>query len=126
MLKARGIYTALLTRGDRKVQLQRLAEADLAELFTSVTVVDEKTAEKYTRISVAAHATPGQTWVVGNSYKTDIAPARRAGMMTILVPRHTWDYDKGRLARTDLIAHDLRRVSTFLLRLVSGHEKQAR
>ena len=59
--------------------------------------------------------TPGRTWMVGNSPKSDINPALAAGLNAVYVPHdRTWHLEKtelaegpGRLLRVDRFA-DLR------------------
>jgi putative hydrolase of the HAD superfamily len=37
---------------------------------------------------------PGQTWMIGNSPRSDINPAKAAGLRTVFIPYHTtWQHE---------------------------------
>jgi putative hydrolase of the HAD superfamily len=90
LLRRRNISAALLTRGDRKVQLQRINESGLTNLFNTIRIVREKSVGNYRSLARAAAALPGDCWAVGNSFKSDVVPALKAGMISIFIPRRTW------------------------------------
>jgi len=84
----------LLTKGRDEEQLGKLARSGLAHYFHTVEVVFEKSVDTY-RDMVAKHQlSPGQTWMIGNSPRSDINPARAAGLGTVFIPYHTtWQHE---------------------------------
>ncbi len=85
----------LFTKGHPDEQKLKLDRSGLARYFEHCEVVREKDAENY-RSVVAAHSMDrSETWMVGNSQKSDINPALEAGLNAVLVPhRHTWSLEK--------------------------------
>ena len=81
----------LVTKGDRREQLDKLHRSGLADLFTAVEVPAEKDAAMY-RALVARHACPaGATWMIGNSPRSDVNPAMAAGLHSVFIPHDfTW------------------------------------
>lgn len=81
----------LLTKGDVAEQQRKIDASSLAHHFRSVHIVAEKRAQTY-RGLVAEHGlAPAATWMIGNSPRSDILPARRAGLNAVYIPsEHTW------------------------------------
>ena len=47
--------------------------------------------DAYARLVQERSLTPGRTWMIGNSPKSDINPALAAGLNAVFVPHaHTW------------------------------------
>ena len=52
-------------------------------------------ADAYVRLVQDRSLTPGRTWMIGNSPKSDINPALAAGLNAVFVPHaHTWVLEK--------------------------------
>jgi putative hydrolase of the HAD superfamily len=84
----------LLTKGREDEQLAKLARSGLAQYFHAVEVVFEKSVETYREVIAKHHLAPAQTWMVGNSPRSDINPARAAGLGTVFIPYHTtWQHE---------------------------------
>lgn len=82
---------ALVTKGDLLDQERKLAQSGLGELFDAVEIVSEKTPETYRGIFASLGHEPGQAMMVGNSMKSDVVPAIRAGAWGVHVPHElTW------------------------------------
>lgn len=82
----------LITKGDLLDQERKLAQSGLGELFDDVHVVSDKTASTYAHI-FAAHDTAHQM-MVGNSLKSDVIPALKAGLWGVHIPHElTWAYE---------------------------------
>jgi putative hydrolase of the HAD superfamily len=94
-LKADGIRLALLTKGDRELQLRRIEQSRLEPFFEVVQIVHEKTPESIAsvvdRLGVAAEATLS----VGNSIRSDVLPSLAAGVQPIWIEAHVWEYEHG-------------------------------
>lgn len=85
----------LFTKGRADEQLAKLARSGVAHRFDDARVVAEKHVEAFAAECVRRHADPAQTWMVGNSARSDINPARRAGLRTIHVPHPApWHRDE--------------------------------
>lgn len=85
----------LLTKGDIAMQIERLREAGLSDAFEAVHILrDEKTPQLFSALCLAYGVRPENAWSVGNSLPSDIAPAARAGLQTVLLDaRPTWAYE---------------------------------
>lgn len=84
----------LATRGELLVQKARLEQSGLARWFREIYILTEKNADTYRRIADEQHLLPQSSWVIGNSMKSDINPALKAGFNGIYIHHpHTWDYE---------------------------------
>jgi putative hydrolase of the HAD superfamily len=84
-------HLTLCTKGHSEEQLLKFARSALGPYFHGVEVLREKDAAAYRRVVERADMTPAQTWMVGNSPKSDIHPALEAGLSAVFVPHeHTW------------------------------------
>mgnify|MGYP001569271936 CR=1 FL=1 len=85
----------LFTKGHPDEQKLKLDRSGLGRYFESCEMVREKDAENYRRVVAAHQMNPAETWMVGNSPKSDINPALEAGLNAVLVPYHrTWSLEK--------------------------------
>ncbi|MEV7013628.1 HAD family hydrolase [Streptosporangium sp. NPDC051022] len=101
----------LLTKGDPEEQRRKLEASELAHHFNGVHIVAEKDVEIYLWLTGEHDLTPVNTWMIGNSPKSDILPAREAGMNAVFIPNdNTWV-----LEQTELDPDDERvlRLRTF-------------
>ncbi|TEB09878.1 HAD hydrolase-like protein [Pelotomaculum propionicicum] len=84
----------LTTRGDPELQMDRIKQSGLSCWFSKIYVLAEKNENAYRRIAFEQKISPPVSWVVGNSMKSDINPALRAGFKSIYIHHpHTWDYE---------------------------------
>lgn len=84
----------LLTKGRAEEQLGKLERSGLARFFHATEVVFEKSVETYRDVIRKYHLSPGQTWMIGNSPRSDINPAKAAGLGTVFIPYHTtWQHE---------------------------------
>ncbi len=85
---------ALFTKGRRNEQLRKLERSGLGRHFSHVEVPPEKDVAAYRRLVVAAALEPARTFMIGNSPRSDINPALRAGLRAVLIPHpHTWELE---------------------------------
>jgi putative hydrolase of the HAD superfamily len=92
-------HLILLTKGREEEQLGKLARSGLAPFFHVTEVVFEKSVETYREMIAKHRLTPGQTWMIGNSPRSDINPARAAGLGTVFIPYHTtWQHELEEIA----------------------------
>jgi putative hydrolase of the HAD superfamily len=107
----------LFTKGHPEEQRLKVDRSGLGRYFAHTAIVKEKDTAAYRSLAVERGFDPPQTWMIGNSPKSDINPALEAGLNAVLVPHaHTWvlehqdlrDGHGGRLLRVERFA-DLRR-----------------
>jgi len=85
----------LLTKGDGETQADKLARSGLGHLFDGVHVVPEKDAGVIRGLVAEYGLRPEQTWMVGNSPRSDINPALEAGIGAIHIPHpNTWNLEQ--------------------------------
>jgi putative hydrolase of the HAD superfamily len=94
----------LLTKGDREAQESKVARSGLGHLFDGVHIVPEKGADVIRRLVAEYGLQPEQTWMVGNSPRSDINPALEAGIGAIYVPHpNTWKLELEEIAGTERV-----------------------
>lgn len=92
----------LLTKGDPDEQQRKIDMSQLAHHFREIGIVPEKNDATYRRLIEMHGLTPTTSWMIGNSPKSDILPARQAGMNAVFIPnQHTWVLEHGELDHTD-------------------------
>ena len=91
-------------------QENKLWRSGLQRYFDVVTIVSDKTPKAYHRLCRELDVTPDELVMVGNSFKSDIAPALKIGASAVHIPFHTtWAHEK-----TEEFEHPkLRRISRF-------------
>lgn len=84
----------LITKGDLFDQERKLAASGLGELFSAVEIVSDKTAATYERIFTRHADGAARAMMVGNSLKSDVVPALKAGAWGVHIPAaHNWELD---------------------------------
>ena len=101
---------AVFTKGELMEQENKLWRSGLQRYFDVVSIVSNKTPEAYRHLCKELEVSPEQLVMVGNSFKSDIAPALKIGASAIHIPFHTiWAHEK-----TEEFNHErLRRISHF-------------
>ena len=107
----------LVTRGDPAEQWAKIDASGLRGRFRHIEVVRDKDEATYRRLVAAWSLEPSSTWMIGNSPRSDIAPARAAGLGAVHIPSaSTWrleladlDPDDARILRLESFA-DLTRL----------------
>jgi len=88
---ADGYRIILITKGDLFDQERKLAQSGLGDYFDAVEIVSEKTADTYARVFTRHGDGPEHAVMVGNSLKSDVVPALKAGSWGVHVPHElTW------------------------------------
>ncbi|WP_433358947.1 HAD family hydrolase [Streptosporangium sp. CA-115845] len=88
----------LLTKGALDEQRRKLEASQLAHHFRDVHIVAEKDVTTYRWLTREHALAPATTWMIGNSPKSDILPARQAGMNAVFIPNdHTWALEQSEL-----------------------------
>lgn len=84
----------LLTRGDDEIQNKKIKDNGLQNYFDETIVVPSKTNRTYEDIIAKYGFTSKNTWIIGNSIRSEIIPANSIGANAILVSvTDCWDYE---------------------------------
>lgn len=76
----------VFTKGELQDQENKLKRSGLANYFDDVVVVADKTEEEYRHLCVNNEIRPSELLMIGNSFKSDIAPALAIGAYAVHVP----------------------------------------
>jgi putative hydrolase of the HAD superfamily len=92
----------LFTKGDPGEQLRKLDRSGLRPLFKRVGVPAEKDPANYRLLIAQAELDPSRTFMIGNSPRSDINPALRAGLRAVFIPHpHTWELEHEEIDHAD-------------------------
>jgi putative hydrolase of the HAD superfamily len=92
----------MLTKGDHDEQRHKIAISGLEPLFRRTIVVPEKDEQTYRAVVSDEGLRADDTWMIGNSPRSDILPAVAAGLRAVYVPHAvTWFREAG-----DVPAHE--------------------
>ncbi|HTU33096.1 MAG TPA: HAD family hydrolase [Candidatus Acidoferrum sp.] len=81
----------LLTKGEMLEQTGKIERSGVKQHFAATEVVPEKNAGMYLEIVEKYSLSQIETWMIGNSPKSDINPALAAGLHAVFVPHgDTW------------------------------------
>ncbi len=81
----------LMTKGNKLEQADKLARSGIADFFAAVEIPHEKDPAAYADVCTRHDLCAGETWMIGNSPRSDINPALAAGLHAVLVHHpHTW------------------------------------
>jgi putative hydrolase of the HAD superfamily len=83
----------LATKGDPTIQALRIEQSGFGHYFAEILILPEKTDRQFHDIVSAFGIAESGGWSVGNSVRSDINPALRAGLSAVLIPRSTWQYE---------------------------------
>ncbi len=84
----------LITKGDLFDQESKLARSGLAELFSGVEILSDKTVDSYRSLMRRRGIQPGEFVMVGNSLRSDVAPVVALGARAVHVPYAvTWNHE---------------------------------
>ncbi|APG06859.1 hypothetical protein BKD09_00830 [Bradyrhizobium japonicum] len=81
----------ILTAGERWVQQQRLRHFSYTSRFDAIEIVDRKDSNVFVQFSEKHSVDRRVSWVVGDSLRSDVIPARLAGFNAILLDARNWD-----------------------------------
>lgn len=105
----------LLTKGDNEEQRAKVTASELEHHFRGVHIVVEKDAEVYRWLTAEHSLAPATTWMIGNSPKSDILPARQAGLNAVFIPNaNTWSLEEAEIDSADAGVLRLRTFSELL------------
>ena len=92
----------VFTKGELMDQEDKLRRSGLEGFFSHTEIVSDKTEREYRQLCENLDVAPEQTLMVGNSFRSDIAPALAAGAWAAHIPYHVvWALEK-----SDEFAHE--------------------
>ncbi len=81
----------LVTKGDLSEQSRKIDASRLGPYFKGVEILSEKNAGAFQCLLERHRWDPARTWMIGNSPRSDVNPALKAGMNAVYIPHpHTW------------------------------------
>jgi putative hydrolase of the HAD superfamily len=81
----------LLTKGNSDEQRIKIENSGLGIYFEHTIIVAEKDIVTYNRVVQELELDVPHTWMIGNSPRSDINPARHVGLNVVFIPHsHTW------------------------------------
>jgi putative hydrolase of the HAD superfamily len=84
----------VFTKGEPAEQAAKVERSGLQGFFDAIEIVAEKNAQTYQELVDRHHVVKSHGWMVGNSPRSDINPALRAGLNAAFVPHHsTWELE---------------------------------
>jgi putative hydrolase of the HAD superfamily len=94
-LKREGHDLFLHTAGDELIQRKKIAQLQLSAYFENRIFISRyKNTEALGRIINEMHFDPTETWMIGNSLRTDIMPGLELGVQVIYIPvTEEWQYN---------------------------------
>jgi putative hydrolase of the HAD superfamily len=88
----------LFTKGDPEEQKLKLDRSGLAIYFGHTAIVKEKDARSYAALIRERALDAANTWMIGNSPKSDVNAALEAGIHAVFVPHErTWTLERAEL-----------------------------
>ncbi len=104
----------MVTKGHLEEQQLKVERSGIEQHFDSVVIVDEKDEHIYRSIVDSLDLDPRLTWMIGNSPRSDINPAIRAGINAIYIPHpRTWHLEVEEVEETHDPAAILLHLSRF-------------
>jgi putative hydrolase of the HAD superfamily len=84
----------LVTMGDPKEQKLKVERSQIEQYCKKVIIVHKKDVATYHRAVEDLDIDPQQTWMIGNSPRSDINPALAAGLNAVYIPHpRTWHFE---------------------------------
>lgn len=85
----------VFTKGELMDQESKLQRSGLEQYFSHMETVSNKTEREYRQLCENLGVAPEQTVMIGNSFRSDIAPALAAGAWAVHIPYHVvWAMEK--------------------------------
>ena len=81
----------MVTKGNPEEQIDKLSRSGLSSFFSAVEVLPEKHDSAYRSLTKNHACEACNTWMIGNSPRSDVNPALAAGLHAIFIPHDfTW------------------------------------
>ena len=94
----------LVTKGHDGVQRAKVDQSGLGTYFEGIYVLSEKDPQAYADIVAQLELDIDQTWMIGNSPRSDINPATAIGLRAVYIPyADTWDVELSAIEREEMV-----------------------
>lgn len=118
-----GHRLVMLTQGGYDEQRFKVEQHHFNEFFDEIIVVDKKGPQVLREVIQRQGFLPQQTVVVGDSAKSDIAPALAVGAKAIKVElTDTWEFERVELAGDYMVAHSLPQVGRLIKNMEENND----
>ena len=95
LAERRRYQLVVFTKGELLDQENKLKRSGLEQYFSHMETVSNKTETEYRQLCENLGVAPEQTVMVGNSFRSDIAPALATGAYAVHIPFHVvWELEK--------------------------------
>ena len=115
--RCRGVRMVVFTKGELQDQENKLKRSGLLKYFDDVEITSDKTRAEFLALCEHQQIHPSKLLMVGNSLKSDIAPALAIGASAIYIPFHvTWqlehveDFDHEQMVKIEHFSEILKYV----------------
>ncbi len=104
----------LLTKGHEEEQRLKIENSGLGNYFKHTLIVEEKDVQTYARLVEELELDAPNTWMIGNSPKSDINPAMSVGLNVVFIPHpHTWRLEQQEILQLQEVKVRLLELRTF-------------
>lgn len=84
----------LVTKGNHEEQMSKVDRTGVGKYFEALEILAEKTPAEYARLVAEHDLDPDDTWMIGNSPRSDILPALEVGLGAVHIPHdQTWSLE---------------------------------
>ena len=87
-------FLILATLGDPQVQEEKVQLSGFKKYFSAIYILRYKSVEEYQNILTEHKLDKKDTWIVGNSIRSDLNPGLKLGINCILIPYLTWKFEE--------------------------------
>jgi putative hydrolase of the HAD superfamily len=104
----------IVTKGHEGEQRAKIERSGIEHHFDAIVIVDEKNESTYRSMVERFGLDSTNTWMIGNSPRSDINPAIRAGINAVYIPHpQTWHLELELIATCEEAAGELVHLATF-------------
>ena len=96
-------FLILATMGDPQVQEEKIRLTGLDQFFSDIHILKLKNVEEYLAIIMKHQLKKAETWLVGNSVRSDLNPGLKLGLNCILIPYLSWKFEDEKPISSDYI-----------------------
>ncbi|MGA2192437.1 MAG: HAD family hydrolase [Nitrospirota bacterium] len=95
---------AIFTKGNPEEQMLKIGRSPIRDYFSHVKVVPEKDSGTFLEMLAEFKMEPHETWMIGDSPRSDILPALACGVKSVYIPfSMTWGHEHHELPRSEHI-----------------------
>jgi putative hydrolase of the HAD superfamily len=112
---------AILTAGSKEIQERRLRQFPYMQFIETWEVVEQKNAETFRQFLSVRHIEAYHSWMIGDSIRSDIIPARDVGLNTIFVETDNWSaIENHGLSSQEIADYSVKSVSEAVNLILDG------